>query len=107
MATGAENPQPEVELPVSTSVELLLEAQPRDLGGFEVRRVLPAVARRRIGPFVFFDHIGPAALPPGAAFDVRPHPHIALATVTFLFEGEIFHRDSVGSAQAVRPGDVN
>jgi redox-sensitive bicupin YhaK (pirin superfamily) len=91
----------------SESVELIIDARPRDLGGFAVRRVLPAVARRSVGPFLFFDHMGPADLPPGAHFDVRPHPHIALATVTYLFDGAIDHRDSLGSFQAIEPGAVN
>ncbi|MET0342752.1 MAG: pirin family protein, partial [Polyangiales bacterium] len=72
-----------------------------------MRRVLPAPLRRRVGPFTFFDHMGPAELAPGDGMNVRPHPHIALATVTYLFDGEIVHRDSVGSLQAIRPGDVN
>jgi redox-sensitive bicupin YhaK (pirin superfamily) len=91
----------------SSSVELLLEARPRDIGGFSVRRVLPSARRRLVGPFIFFDHMGPAQLPVGTGLDVRPHPHIGLATVTFLFEGEIVHRDSLGSVQAIRPGDIN
>lgn len=91
----------------STSVELIIDARPRDLGGFEVRRVLPSPRRRLVGPFIFFDHMGPAALGPGVGFDVRPHPHIGLATVTYLFDGEIVHRDSLGSLQTIRPGDVN
>jgi redox-sensitive bicupin YhaK (pirin superfamily) len=91
----------------SASVELVIDARPRDIGGFSVRRVLPAVARRAVGPFLFFDHMGPADLPPGAPFDVRPHPHIALATVTYLFDGAIDHRDSLGSFQAIEPGAVN
>jgi hypothetical protein len=79
-----------------------------DLGdGFQVRRALPAPARRSVGPFVFFDHMGPVTLAPGRGLDVRPHPHIGLATVTYLFEGEILHRDSLGSVQAIRPGAVN
>src|SRR6516162_7582437 len=79
-----------------------------DLGdGFQVRRALPAAARRSVGPFVFFDHMGPVQLAPGRGLDVRPHPHIGLATVTYLFEGEILHRDSLGSVQAIRPGAVN
>lgn len=78
-----------------------------DLGGFTVRRALPSGERQHIGPFVFFDHIGPATFPPGQGIDVRPHPHIGLATVTYLFDGEIFHRDSLGNAQAIRPGAVN
>jgi redox-sensitive bicupin YhaK (pirin superfamily) len=88
-------------------LELVIRARPRDLGGFHVRRSLPSPARRLIGPFVFFDHMGPALFPIGSGIDVRPHPHIGLATVTYLFEGEIFHRDSLGNAQAIRPGDVN
>jgi redox-sensitive bicupin YhaK (pirin superfamily) len=91
----------------SESVELVIDARPRDLGGFEVRRVLPAVARRLVGPFIFFDHMGPADLPPNAPFDVRPHPHIALATVTYLFDGAIDHRDSLGTFQPIEPGAVN
>jgi redox-sensitive bicupin YhaK (pirin superfamily) len=86
----------------SESIELLVDARPRDVGGFAVRRLLPSMARRRVGPFVFFDHMGP-----GAGIDVRPHPHIALATLTYLFEGEIVHRDSVGSEERIVPGDVN
>ena len=85
----------------------LLEGKLRDLGGFSVRRVLPAPDHRSVGPFVFFDHLGPARLPRDAGVDVRPHPHIGLATVTFLFEGEMLHRDSLGTEQAIRPGDVN
>lgn len=79
----------------------------KDLGGLQVRRALPSVGRRMVGPFVFFDHLGPVVLPAGAGIDVRPHPHIGLATVTYLFAGEIVHRDSLGCEQAVRPGDVN
>ncbi len=88
-------------------VELVIEPRPRDLGGFEVRRVLPYVKRRMVGPFVFLDHIGPATFAPGTGVDVRPHPHIGLATVTYLFEGEMMHRDSVGAVQNIMPGDVN
>jgi redox-sensitive bicupin YhaK (pirin superfamily) len=89
------------------TIELVIRARPRDLGGFEVRRALPSMRRRMVGPFIFFDHLGPADVAPGGGMDVRPHPHIALATVTYLFEGTIFHRDSLGSAQAIHPGDVN
>jgi len=86
----------------------LIEGRARDLGGgFVVRRVLPAAARQMLGPFIFFDHLGPRHSPPGPAIDVRPHPHIALATVTYLFSGEILHRDSLGSVQEIHPGDVN
>jgi len=86
---------------------VLIEPRLRDLGGFSVRRVLPAPFHRMVGPFIFFDHMGPAEFAPGGGIDVRPHPHINLATVTYLFEGEIFHRDSLGSAQAIRPGAIN
>ena len=78
-----------------------------DLGGFSVRRVLPSVACRSVGPFVFLDHIGPGRFEPGNGIDVRPHPHIGLATVTYLFEGALGHRDTLGSVQVIRPGDVN
>jgi redox-sensitive bicupin YhaK (pirin superfamily) len=91
----------------ASSIELVLVGRARELGGFSVRRVLPAVQRRLVGPFIFWDHMGPVALSPGEGFDVRPHPHIGLATVTYLFEGEIIHRDSVGSDRAIYPGDVN
>jgi redox-sensitive bicupin YhaK (pirin superfamily) len=87
--------------------ETLLEAKPRDLGGFTVGRVLPAIARRTVGPFVFFDHMGPAQLAPGQGMDVRPHPHIGLATVTYLFDGQIHHRDTLGSSQIIQPGGIN
>jgi redox-sensitive bicupin YhaK (pirin superfamily) len=89
--------------------ELVIDQRRRDLGGFEVGRILPAVQRRMVGPFVFFDHMGPVNFPPGIArtVDVRPHPHIGLATVTYLFDGEIMHRDSLASQQAIRPGEVN
>jgi redox-sensitive bicupin YhaK (pirin superfamily) len=88
-------------------VEQVIQGQKRDLGGFMVRRVLPSASARMIGPFIFFDHLGPLALAPGEGLDVRPHPHIALATVTYLFTGSIMHRDSLGSVQEIRPGDVN
>jgi redox-sensitive bicupin YhaK (pirin superfamily) len=82
--------------------------KPRDLGdNFMVRRALPAIEKRMIGPFIFWDEFGPARFEAGKGLDVRPHPHINLATVTYLFEGEIFHRDTLGSAQTIRPGDVN
>ncbi len=85
----------------------LFEGRVRDLGGFSVRRVLPAVEQRMVGPFVFLDHMGPVDLPPGPHINVRPHPHIGLATVTYLFSGEMLHRDSLGSLQEVHAGDVN
>ncbi len=90
------------------SVELCISGRARDLGdGFTVRRLLPAPARQMVGPFIFFDHIGPVSLPPGRGLDVRPHPHVGLATVTYLFEGEIMHRDSLGTEQPIRPGELN
>ena len=91
-------------------IELVIDQRTRDLGGgFEVGRVLPFAKRRMVGPFVFFDHFGPVDFPAGIprSIDVRPHPHIGLSTVSYLFEGEIMHRDSVGSEQAIRPGEVN
>ncbi|MCE2509576.1 MAG: pirin family protein [Alphaproteobacteria bacterium] len=88
-------------------LEQVIRGRPRDLGGFTVRRVLPSSKRRTVGPFIFFDQAGPAELGPGQAIDVRPHPHIGLATVTYLFEGELLHRDNLGSAQVIRPGDIN
>jgi redox-sensitive bicupin YhaK (pirin superfamily) len=95
------------EPPSESVIATIIDARPRDLGGFSVRRVLPAVARRMVGPFTFFDQMGPSVFEPGAGIDVRPHPHIGLATVTYLFEGEIVHRDSLGSHQPIRPGDIN
>jgi redox-sensitive bicupin YhaK (pirin superfamily) len=85
----------------------VIEPRERDLGGFSVRRVLPSSDRRMVGPFIFFDEMGPAQFPPGSGVDVRPHPHIGLSTVTYLFEGEIVHRDSLGVVQPIRPGAVN
>jgi redox-sensitive bicupin YhaK (pirin superfamily) len=96
-----------VPCPGTAQLATVIAARTRDLGGFTVGRVLPSSARKLIGPFIFFDHMGPAAFPPGRGIDVRPHPHIGLATVTYLFEGEIVHRDSLGSHQAIRPGDIN
>ncbi len=93
--------------PGCDALEVLVVAPSKSLGELFVRRSLPTRARRRVGPWIFFDHMGPAEFPPGAGIDVRPHPHINIATVTYLFEGEIFHRDSLGSQQAIRPGDIN
>jgi redox-sensitive bicupin YhaK (pirin superfamily) len=92
---------------MSSTIQVFLKPHQHDVGGLIVRRVLPALAARTIGPFIFFDHMGPATLAPGVGLDVRPHPHIGLATVTYLFEGAIMHRDSVGSVQKIAPGDVN
>jgi redox-sensitive bicupin YhaK (pirin superfamily) len=91
----------------TSAIDLVIEGRPRDLGGFTVRRTLPSGLRRSVGPFIFLDQMGPAEFAPGAGMDVRPHPHIGLATLTYLLAGEIVHRDSLGSEQAIRPGDVN
>jgi redox-sensitive bicupin YhaK (pirin superfamily) len=89
-------------------IRLQFTGQPKDLGGgFTVRRLLPAVRQRSVGPFIFFDHFGPVTVPPSANFDVRPHPHIGLATVTYLFEGAMTHRDSLGTVQLIEPGAIN
>ena len=90
-------------------IDLVIEQRRRDLGGFEVGRVLPFAKRRMVGPFIFFDHIGPARFPAGIprSVDVRPHPHIGLSTVTYLFDGEIMHRDSLATEQPILPGEVN
>jgi hypothetical protein len=90
-------------------IDLVIDQRRRDLGGFEVGRVLPFAQRRMVGPFIFLDRMGPAQFAAGIprSVDVRPHPHIGLSTLTYLFEGEIMHRDSVGSEQAIRPGEVN
>ncbi|HZW14415.1 MAG TPA: pirin family protein [Noviherbaspirillum sp.] len=85
----------------------LIKPHIRDIGGLNVRRLLPGHPHKMVGPFIFFDHMGPTAFRPGAGLDVRPHPHIGLATVTYLFEGTILHRDSLGNVQPIRPGDVN
>lgn len=86
---------------------MIIPARTKDLGGFFVHRVLPHAKHRMVGPFIFFDHMGPAEIPPGKGMNVRPHPHINLATVTYLFEGKIQHRDSLGSNQMIEPGAVN
>lgn len=88
-------------------IALTIRRREKDLGGFTVGRVLPFARRRMVGPFIFFDEMGPAHFKPGMGIDVRPHPHIGLATVTYLFAGEIRHRDSLGFDQVIRPGDVN
>lgn len=88
-------------------IEVLIEPATKDLGEFTVRRALPDKRRQRVGPFIFFDHMGPAEFPPGTGVNVRAHPHIGLATITYLFEGEILHRDSLGYVQPIRPGEIN
>lgn len=89
------------------AIEMVIVPRARDLGGFEVRRALPHARRQMIGPFIFFDQMGPALMQPGQGIDVRPHPHIGLSTVTWLFDGSIYHRDSLGSAQPISPGELN
>jgi redox-sensitive bicupin YhaK (pirin superfamily) len=96
-----------VERSTVVPVFSLISGRARDIGGFAVRRTLPSMQRRFVGPFLFWDHMGPVQLEPGRGMDVRPHPHIGLATVTYLFAGEIVHKDSLGSDQVIRPGDVN
>lgn len=91
----------------SDAIEQLIVPRARDLGGFSVRRVLPSAKRRTLGPFIFFDHMGPTDFEPGQGIDVRPHPHIGIATVTYLLEGELQHRDSLGTDQMIYPGAVN
>ena len=96
------------ELQESNGVILrILKPKTKDLGGFSVRRVLPTIHHKKVGPWVFLDHMGPVTFPEGQGVDVRPHPHIGLATVTYLFEGEVLHRDSLGNALSVRPGEIN
>ncbi len=89
------------------AIETMIDARSRSIGPFTVRRLLPSRARRLVGPFVYFDHMGPVTLAPGQGADVLPHPHIGLATVTWLFEGQLVHRDSLGSHQTIRPGELN
>ena len=89
------------------AIEQVIVPRARDLGGFSVRRALPSIGRKMVGPFIFFDQMGPAEFLLGEGIDVRPHPHIGLSTVTYLFDGEIMHRDSLGTALAIRPGAVN
>jgi len=95
------------DVPASDAIAQLIVPRSVDLGQFSVRRALPHARRRLVGPFIFFDHFGPAEFKGGAGIDVRPHPHIGLATVTFLYDGEIVHRDSLGSDVPIRPGEVN
>ena len=89
------------------AIEMVIVPRARDLGGFEVRRALPSARKQMVGPFIFFDQMGPALMQPGQGIDVRPHPHIGLATVTWLFDGSIYHRDSLGSSQPISPGELN
>jgi hypothetical protein len=91
----------------SSPILFLLVPKEKDLGGFSVRRLLPATELKSVGPFVFFDHLGPTRFAPGQGIDVRPHPHIGLATITYLFEGEILHRDSLGNVVPILPNEIN
>ena len=104
------NPTQNPDCPEATtldSIETLIVPRSRDLGGFEVRRALPAPARQMVGPFIFFDQMGPVEFLTGGGIDVRPHPHTGLATVTYLYKGAFHHRDSTGADQMVHPGEVN
>jgi redox-sensitive bicupin YhaK (pirin superfamily) len=104
------NPALDPDIPVGDAVdaiETVIVPRARDLGGFEVRRALPSAARQMVGPFIFFDQMGPAEFLTGQGIDVRPHPHIGLATVTYLMKGRIHHRDSLGTDQWIEPGAVN
>jgi redox-sensitive bicupin YhaK (pirin superfamily) len=100
-------PEPEPGGAPASAFETVLRGNARNVDGFTVSRLLPALTRKHVGPFCFFDHLGPSDLPPGRGLDVRPHPHIGLATVTYVIEGEIVHRDSLGFEQAIHPGAVN
>ncbi|MDF1749354.1 MAG: pirin family protein, partial [Alphaproteobacteria bacterium] len=97
----------EESVPDCAPVDFVLVPKPKDIGAFSVRRVLPAAERRSVGPFVFFDQMGPAVFENDTYLDVRPHPHIGLSTITWMIEGEIMHRDSLGYVQRIRPGEVN
>ena len=101
-------PEPEASAPGPREIEMVIEPRPRDLGdGFQVARVLPFAKRRMVGPFIFLDAMGPTLFEAGRGLEVRPHPHIGLSTLTYLFEGEILHRDSLGNVQPIRPGEAN
>lgn len=99
--------QPSVQHEGPDGIDKVVEPRLRELGGFSVRRLLPTVHRRMVGPWIFFDHMGPATFAAGEGVNVGQHPHIGIATVTYLFTGEILHRDSLGTYQAIRPGDIN
>jgi redox-sensitive bicupin YhaK (pirin superfamily) len=104
---AAVDPKCEQLVEDTSKIETVIVPRARDIGGFEVRRALPSASRQMVGPFIFFDQMGPAEFLLGQGMDVRPHPHIGLATVTYLIDGEIIHRDSLGTLQAIRPGEVN
>lgn len=107
MSWNPAQPPGDDEASLAKDVELVIETRTRDLGGITVGRVLPSPRRRLVGPFLFFDEMGPVTLPDDEAMTVRPHPHICLSTVTYLFEGEIVHRDSLGTEQTITPGAIN
>jgi len=104
------NPELEAHYPIGDDVdqiETIIVPAVHDLGGFEIRRALPSATRKMVGPFVFFDHIGPAEFIKGTGVDVRPHPHIGLSTVTYLYNGSMYHKDSIGTSASIEPGDIN
>jgi len=103
---GADDPTPG-DAYACNAIDMIVVPRARDLGGFEVRRALPAPRRQMVGPFIFWDQMGPAEFVLGEGIDVRPHPHIGLATVTYLFDGEVVHRDSLGTLETIRPGALN
>lgn len=108
MSVETTRPCLQEELPGACSaIELMIQPKQTDLGGFSVRRALPTGKQRMVGPWIFFDHMGPVVFPAGEGIDVRPHPHINLATVTYLFEGEMLHRDSLGNELLIQPGEIN
>jgi redox-sensitive bicupin YhaK (pirin superfamily) len=102
-----DSPDQDRSASVCAAIRMILQPKVKDLGGFSVRRLLPADSLKSVGPVIFFDHFGPAQFPPGEGMDVRPHPHIGLATITYLFDGEILHRDSLGNVQPIRPAEIN
>lgn len=104
------NPELDADYPIGDQVdriETIIIPKVRDLGGFQIQRALPSAHRKMVGPFVFFDHIGPAEFLKGSGVDVRPHPHIGLSTVTYLYNGSMYHKDSIGTSASVEPGDIN
>ena len=106
MSTNDSNDPEQIDCDTA-AIATILKSRPRAIDRFTVARVLPAGKRRMVGPWCFLDHVGPADIPAGEGMDVRPHPHVCLATVSYLFEGEVMHRDSLGSAQVIRPGAIN
>src|SRR3954452_14362361 len=102
----AEDPKPGDKFSCE-AIETMIVPRARDIGSFEVRRALPSAQRQMVGPFIFFDQMGPSEFLLGAGMDVRPHPHIGLSTVTYLFDGEVMHRDSLGTERPIRPGELN